>query len=85
MYEGSGLRATAVPTAATPLRSSPSFLRWCAGCRAVCVRAPSPPCSSCKVPAAVGVVRVVREAYPDHFAFDKKSKYYDERRCVPNG
>ncbi|KAG2451352.1 hypothetical protein HYH02_003956 [Chlamydomonas schloesseri] len=35
--------------------------------------------SSCKVPACVGVVRVVREAYPDHFAFDKKSKYYDER------
>ncbi|GLC68397.1 hypothetical protein PLESTF_000687200 [Pleodorina starrii] len=33
--------------------------------------------SSCKVPAAVGVVRVVREAYPDHFAFDKSSKYHD--------
>lgn len=35
--------------------------------------------SSCKVPAIVGVVRVVREAYPDHFAFNKDSKYYDER------
>ncbi|PNW75076.1 hypothetical protein CHLRE_12g497650v5 [Chlamydomonas reinhardtii] len=40
--------------------------------------------SSCKVPAAVGVVRVVREAYPDHFAFDKKSKYYDERSTPDN-
>ncbi len=33
-----------------------------------------------QVPAIVGVVRVVREAYPDHFAFNKSSKYYDERR-----
>ncbi|KXZ43333.1 hypothetical protein GPECTOR_94g655 [Gonium pectorale] len=35
--------------------------------------------SSCKVPAVVGLVEVVREAYPDHTAFDKSSKYYDPR------
>ncbi|GFR43569.1 hypothetical protein Agub_g4664, partial [Astrephomene gubernaculifera] len=35
--------------------------------------------SSCKVPAVVGVVRVVREAYPDHTAFDNSSKYFDPR------
>lgn len=35
--------------------------------------------SNCKEPGIVGVVKVVREAYPDHTAFDPKSKYYDPK------
>ncbi|MFO7602826.1 MAG: EVE domain-containing protein [Gammaproteobacteria bacterium] len=33
--------------------------------------------SSCKQPAVVGVMRVVKAAYPDPSAFDPHSKYYD--------
>ncbi len=33
--------------------------------------------SSIAEPAAVGIVEVVKEAYPDFTAFDKKSEYYD--------
>ena len=35
--------------------------------------------SSCAVPAAVGIVRVVREAYADDTAFLKGGDYYDPR------
>lgn len=35
--------------------------------------------SNAKPPAAVGIARVCKEAYPDKFQFDKKSKYYDAR------
>ena len=35
--------------------------------------------SSCKVPGIVGIVEIVREAYPDHTAQDPDSKYYDPR------
>lgn len=35
--------------------------------------------SSIAEPAAVGICKVVREAYPDFTAFDKKSEYYDRR------
>ena len=35
--------------------------------------------SSTKVPAVVGLARVVREAYPDHTAWDATSKYFDKR------
>lgn len=35
--------------------------------------------SSTDPPGVVGVSRVVREAYPDHTQFDRKSKYYDPR------
>jgi predicted RNA-binding protein with PUA-like domain len=35
--------------------------------------------SSTEPPGAVGLCRVVREAYPDHTQFDRKSKYYDPR------
>jgi predicted RNA-binding protein with PUA-like domain len=35
--------------------------------------------SSTEPPGAVGLCRVVREAYPDHTQFDKKSEYYDPR------
>lgn len=30
-------------------------------------------------PGIVGIARVCKEAYPDHFAFDKKHKYFDEK------
>ena len=33
--------------------------------------------SSCAEPAVVGIVKVVREGYPDHTAFDSGSKYFD--------
>lgn len=35
--------------------------------------------SSIAEPAAVGIVEVIKEAYPDFTAFDKKSEYYDVR------
>ncbi|HEX9208132.1 MAG TPA: EVE domain-containing protein [Steroidobacteraceae bacterium] len=33
--------------------------------------------SSCEVPGVAGIVKVVREAYPDPTQFDAKSEYYD--------
>lgn len=33
--------------------------------------------SSCEVPGIVGMVKIVKAAYPDTSAFDPKSKYYD--------
>ncbi len=33
--------------------------------------------SNCKVPAIVGIAEVVKEAYPDHTAWDPDSKYFD--------
>jgi predicted RNA-binding protein with PUA-like domain len=35
--------------------------------------------SNADPPAVVGVVEVVREAYPDHTAFDPKDKHYDPK------
>ncbi len=35
--------------------------------------------SNCKEPGIVGIAEVVREAYPDHTAFDPESKYYDPK------
>ncbi len=35
--------------------------------------------SSCAQPAIVGIVRVVREAYPDHTAFEPTDKHFDEK------
>lgn len=35
--------------------------------------------SNAKPPAAVGIARVCKEAYPDKFQFDEKSKYYDAK------
>jgi predicted RNA-binding protein with PUA-like domain len=35
--------------------------------------------SSCAVPAAVGIVKVVREAHADETAFEKGGEYYDPR------
>ncbi|NXH29209.1 THYN1 protein, partial [Myiagra hebetior] len=33
--------------------------------------------SNCKEPGIVAIVEIVKEAYPDHTQFDKKSLYYD--------
>jgi predicted RNA-binding protein with PUA-like domain len=33
--------------------------------------------SSCAEPGVAGIVEVVREAYPDHTAFDSGSRYFD--------
>ncbi len=35
--------------------------------------------SSIKVPFIIGIVKVIKEAYPDFTAFDKQSPYYDPR------
>ena len=35
--------------------------------------------SNAKPPGVAGVARVCREAYPDHFALDRKSKYFDAK------
>jgi len=35
--------------------------------------------SNCAEPAIVGIVEIVREAYPDHTAWDRRSKYYDPK------
>jgi len=40
--------------------------------------------SSCKVPGIVGVVEVVKEAYPDHTAWDPEGKYYDPKSSPDN-
>lgn len=35
--------------------------------------------SACKTPGVVGIVKIVKEAYPDDTQFDPKSKYYDAK------
>ena len=35
--------------------------------------------SNAKPPGVVGEARVVREAYPDHYAQDRSSRYFDEK------
>ena len=35
--------------------------------------------SNAKPPGAVGIARVCREAYPDHFAFERGHKYFDAK------
>ena len=35
--------------------------------------------SNCETPGVVGIAEVVREAYPDHTAFDPTSSYYDPK------
>ncbi len=35
--------------------------------------------SNCPEPAVVGIVEIVREAYPDSTAFDPRSEYYDPK------
>ncbi len=33
--------------------------------------------SACEIPAIVGIMNIVREAYPDPTQFDRRSSYYD--------
>lgn len=40
--------------------------------------------SNCKEPGIVGMVEIVKEAYPDHTAFDPESKYYDPKSQLDN-
>ena len=40
--------------------------------------------SNCETPGAVGIAEVVREAYPDHTAFDPLSPYYDAKAAPQN-
>ncbi len=40
--------------------------------------------SSCPEPGIVGIAQVVREAYPDHTAFEPKHKYYDPKSDPDN-
>lgn len=40
--------------------------------------------SNCESPAVVGVVEIVREAYPDHTAFDPNEKYFDPKSDPDN-
>lgn len=40
--------------------------------------------SACKEPAVVGTATVTRPGYPDHFAWDRKSKYYDRKSDPEN-
>ncbi|RME89565.1 MAG: EVE domain-containing protein [Candidatus Hydrogenedentota bacterium] len=35
--------------------------------------------SATKIPAIMGIVEVVKEAYPDYTQFDPQSKYFDEK------
>jgi len=40
--------------------------------------------SNCKQPGIVGIMKVVREGYPDHTAFDAKEKYFDPKSDPDN-
>ena len=40
--------------------------------------------SSCKEPGIVGVIRIVKEAYPDFTAFEPNEKYYDPKSKLEN-
>jgi predicted RNA-binding protein with PUA-like domain len=40
--------------------------------------------SNCKEPGIVGIARIAREAYPDHTAWDKRSRYFDEKSTRDN-
>ncbi|MAZ43747.1 MAG: EVE domain-containing protein [Legionellales bacterium] len=40
--------------------------------------------SNCDEPGVVGIVEIVKEAYPDDTAFDPESKYYDPKSTLDN-
>ncbi|SHO57191.1 EVE domain-containing protein [Vibrio quintilis] len=40
--------------------------------------------SSCKQIGVAGIAKVVKTAYPDHFAFDPESDYYDPKSTPEN-
>lgn len=40
--------------------------------------------SNCEEPGIVGIMEIVRTAYPDHTAFDPESKYFDQKSDPDN-
>lgn len=40
--------------------------------------------SNCTPPGIIGIVEVVKEGYPDHFAWDPRSKYFDPKSSPEN-
>lgn len=40
--------------------------------------------SNCKPPGIAGTAKIVREAYPDHTAFEPESKYFDPKSSPDN-
>ena len=40
--------------------------------------------SNCKQPGIAGIMKIVREGYPDHTAFDAKQKYFDPKSDPEN-
>lgn len=40
--------------------------------------------SNCEEPGIVGIMKVVREGYPDHTAFNPEGKYYDPKSDPDN-
>lgn len=40
--------------------------------------------SNCPEPGIVGLAEISKEAYPDYFAWDKKSEYYDPKSTEEN-
>jgi predicted RNA-binding protein with PUA-like domain len=40
--------------------------------------------SSCREVGVVGIAKVVRESYPDHYAFDPESEYFDPKSTQDN-
>ncbi len=40
--------------------------------------------SNCKEPGIAGIMKIVREGYPDHTAFDPDEKYFDARSDPDN-
>ena len=40
--------------------------------------------SNCKQPGIAGIMKIVREGYPDHTAFDAKEKYFDPKSDPQN-
>lgn len=40
--------------------------------------------SSCKHVGVAGIAKVIKESYPDHFAFDPDSDYFDPKSTIDN-
>lgn len=40
--------------------------------------------SNCKPPGIVGIVKIIKKAYPDHTAFNPSEKYYDPKSDPDN-
>jgi len=40
--------------------------------------------SNCEEPGVVGIAEITREAYPDHFSWDGRSRYFDPKSTPEN-